>query len=1058
VLQVRLFGALEVIGERGRLGGRELGGIKPRQLFEILVTERGRPVGKERLADLLWADARPRNTAATIETAVSHLRRHLQGATAATVVVTEAGAYRIDPALVDLDLDRFDRLRRGPGRAELEAALALVSGELLADEPHASWAIALRDLHRRRHLDALLAAADAAARDGDHPAALGHAEAAIARDRACERAYQLAIGTYRALGRREDAIVTLASCRAALAEELGVAPLPATVALAGLADPDRPDPAAEARRPAATVEVPLLGRSGELDRLAAAAGDGARGATLLLIEGEPGIGKSRLLAELRPALTGWSLLAARCFPLERELPFAPLAEALRGLGEAVLGDPRYPALGEVVPELGPSGLGPERGRARALESLVALVRARAPLGLLLDDLQWADPSTVTALGYLLRRCAGCALLVVATFRGDEVGADHPIRRLEPAVHLELPPLTPGELGPLGDPGLHGKTGGNPLFLLEYLRCAADGGEVPASLRELLLARAAAAGPRPHRILSVASVLGRSVDPTVLAALLDEPQPTVLEELEGLCAARLLSATADGRFEFRHDLMHEALVASLSPARRRELHGRALAALEAAGAEPASLAHIAMAAARPDAAFRHALRAGDLARARWGNREALAHYERARQAAAELAGALEPGALEALLLRLGRVLVTLGRAAEGEAALASARASAEARGDEPALYDAIEAQSVARHRGASDPSGALRHARDAFAVAQRIAEPAVLGRAHALLGGPLGSMGLLDEASRHCHAAIELAQAAGQAPAGFPLGRIALVLHFRGRDAEALGWCARAEAAGVEQRDEETVLMARWVAALALAALGRFHEAWVRLDSIAEIGAGEEAFWHARVPNTYGALLADLCLPERALERDLESLGVARTSDMSGVREAELHSLLNVAGDRIALGRLDAARADLEEVRRQVGQVEYARFRWLARLHATDTDLALADGDRERARSSAEACLLLADKYGQPKYEVRARLGLARALAGQPSPDGRRAAARQARRAAALAEAIGNPTLVWRASAVVHGIDGDPEALRRARQAVRQIADGLGETLRRQFLAVVPVEP
>jgi ATP/maltotriose-dependent transcriptional regulator MalT len=286
---------------------------------------------------------------------------------------------------------------------------------------------------------------------------------------------------------------------------------------------------------------------------------------------------------------------------------------------------------------------------------------------------------------------------------------------------------------------------------------------------------------------------------------------------------------------------------------------------------------------------------------------------------------------------------------------------------------------------------------------------------------------------------------GEVPRAYPLGRIALTLHLQGKDGESLAYGARAEDAALAQHDEETVIMARWVRSLSCMALGRYSEAARSLDAIRDVGRGEEVFWHARVPNTWGALYSDLCMHERALACDEQSLESARKQRGGAVREAELHSLLNIAANRLALGQVDAARKAIEEVRRQVTSVEYARFRWLARMHAIAAELAVAQGDREGARQAADSCLALAEKYEQPRYQVRGTLARAIAL-GDATP-----ARSLATAAATQAEAMGWPGLAWRAWHVA----GD---LSRARRAVLKCAEGLDEPLRSEFLAAVPVSP
>lgn len=1053
---VRLFGPLEIEIDGRVLGPRAFGGIKPKQILEILLTERGRAVSKERLSDLLWGDEPPRNVSGTLETYVSLLRKHLGG-----LVQTTPGAYVVPIEAVDVDLDRFDALRAQGGRTALEAALALVRGEVLEDEPHGTWALRLREQYRSRYERTLVDAAEASLDSAEPAEALSHAERAIALDRASERAHRVIMRAHHALGRPDEALAAYQRCRTALGEELGVEPQTETDALRDAIR--RREPSAKAPRVLANgrsrvLDVPLLGRMGDLAILERAARRVLSGSppksALVLIEGEAGVGKTRLLDELLSRTRPPRLGRARCIALERDLAFAPLAEVLRRLSPEALGDgERFPGLGEIVPELGTGVRAPSPvTRTQAFESLVRLIVARAPVALVFDDLQWADASSLSALAYLLRRTAQASVLIVGTFRSEEVDVDHPLRQLDAIVRMELQPLTSGEVAPLGVPGLHDKTGGNALLIVEYVRALADGEEMPAGLRDAILARSRSAGPAAHRLLAVASILGRSFDPAVLARIADVSPADTVELLEVLCARRLL--TADGeRFDFKHDLVREVLWLSLSPARRRHLHGRALEVLEAAGADPGELAQHAEEAGASERALRYSLTAGDAARARWANVESVAHYERALRVSSAEPELLEPAARESLDLRIARALTQIGRPVEAEAAIARARSSAEARGDDRGLFEALEALGIARQRGASAPSDALAVGETALEVARRIGEPEILSRAHTLVGSPAGSIGKLDLALEQCHAAIAEAERAGQAPRAYPIGRVGFMLHHRGREQEAKEWLDRAEIAAVEQQDEETLLMTRWVRALAFAARAHYREAFRELDSIAEIGRGEETFWHARVPNTYGALFGDLCQYQRALERDLESLEMARRSSARPVREVEMQTLLNLAADRIGLGRLKEARNDIETVRRQIADVEYARFRYVARMHYLDGELAIAEGDGQRAQVAADSCLTVARQYGLPKYEIRGRLAMGGALILTSDLVGAR---RHARAAARLADEGGFLPLSWRAWWGAYRAGGGAEDRRRAEKAVAEVANRLEEPLRNDFLRSVPV--
>jgi DNA-binding SARP family transcriptional activator len=581
---IRLFGSLAIEDGDRRLGAADLGGVRPKQVLEILLAARGHRVPIDRLAELIWADEPPQNVAGSLQTFVSVLRRHLtpDRERGRRLVVTETEAYRVATELVALDLDCFDELlersAREPtrlARASLEQALELVGGEVLEDEPYATWAVDVRGSYQGRVLGARLDAAEAALAERDFAPALAHAEAAAAIDRFSERAHRLQMLALYALGRQHEALGRYRGFRSRLDEELGLEPAAETRALeaAVIRQQDVHTLLPRAIRPARPNggghPLRLLGRAAELEQLTDAVRRALVGdLALVQIDGDAGLGKTRLLDELERELDDVRLGRAACSELEQHLPYVPLAAALRHALAGIELDRRLPALGRILPEL---RLGVETrdfDEVEVLEALVALAAEHAPFVLLLDDLHCADPWTVAALGYLRRRGGNLRVAIVTTARHGEEPAGHPLRRLAADTLLRLAPLSANELAPLGIPELHETTGGNPHFVSEAL---ANGHrpECSRALADALLAQCRAEGDRAHRILVAASLLQQSFEAEPLAALLGVDPAALLEELERLCERRLLRV--DGlRFRFRYDLVRQVLLESVSPARRRLL--------------------------------------------------------------------------------------------------------------------------------------------------------------------------------------------------------------------------------------------------------------------------------------------------------------------------------------------------------------------------------------------------------------------------------------------------------------------------------------------------------
>ena len=357
------------------------------------------------------------------------------------------------------------------------------------------------------------------------------------------------------------------------------------------------------------MSVGLVGRRDEMAALAAAVqGLGRRLSGFVAVQGEPGIGKTRLLEELarRAEQEGHLVLTGRGTELERELPFAVWRDALDEytgrLGPdrvaRLLGD-RADDLGGVLSATGapPAALADERFRGhRAVATLLERIGDAHPLVLALDDLHWADGASLELLQHLLRRPPRGAVLVALAFRSGRLPAPvlaalEAARRTGQLVDLRLAPLAAGDVDALlgGGPEreeLHRLSGGNPFYALELARVR---GGVPATVAEALAEEFAALGSSAWSLARGAAVAGDPVALELAAAAAALPEPAAA--LDELVAAGLLLPTGVPReFRFRHPIVRSAIYEAAGEGWKLAAHARAAAALEARGAPLAARAH------------------------------------------------------------------------------------------------------------------------------------------------------------------------------------------------------------------------------------------------------------------------------------------------------------------------------------------------------------------------------------------------------------------------------------------------------------------------------------
>ena len=353
----------------------------------------------------------------------------------------------------------------------------------------------------------------------------------------------------------------------------------------------------------------IVGRALELAQLQAALADAAGGQpSLAFVVGESGVGKSRLVAELEARATadGTRVLSGECVELgEGELAYAPLVTALRPLvrdADPVLDalpDDIRAELATLLPGLVATVRGHERGagdQARVFEALLAVLDGLAretPVLLVIEDLHWADASTRAFLRFLAATLSTEPLLIVATYRPDELHRRHPLRPLLAelervrAVRIDLAGLSRDELAEqLGDilgaapdaalvERLYARSEGNPLFTEELLAAGTDGrGSLPPSLAAALALRIDRLGDDAQEVVRVLSA-GGVLDDALLAEVSGLDRRALRDGLREAMAAHIVVLHGE-RYTLRHALMAEAVHDDLLPGERAELH-RALAA-------------------------------------------------------------------------------------------------------------------------------------------------------------------------------------------------------------------------------------------------------------------------------------------------------------------------------------------------------------------------------------------------------------------------------------------------------------------------------------------------
>jgi DNA-binding SARP family transcriptional activator len=982
-VEVRVLGDLEVLvrGRRVDLPASK----KTRALLAYLVLT-GAPQLREHLCDLLWQG--PDDPRGALRWSLTKLRGALEEKY--IVADRQRAAFVAGAAACDALRARSDVSPGVDATATdvLERVVASFRGELLEGLDLADclrwheWCVSQRESLRTLRVSVLAALV---ARHADQPEiALAYARQRLAIDPIAEGAHVDVVRLLTGLGRNRDANEQVDACRRILAEELGTKPSSALLAARVRADAPTASPVTAEPTTKAVVTIPFVGREGDLVSLvsfwrSARTDDAPRA---VLVAGEPGIGKTRLVAELSAlaASEGARVLRGRAFEAEMVRPYGPWIDAL--------------------PELGATDPAQIADRTHLFDAVVAMLAqaAGAPgCVLALDDLQWFDEASLALLHYVIRSTSLGSLLVACTARRAELGENVQAVRLVRTLERDgaLREVTLGPLDAAATAAIaravHSRvdasrvateSAGNPFFALELARAARDESGRTESLDALLADRLERLDRRARDLLPWAAALGRGFRIEWLgraSGMGDSDLLGGVEELEARGILRSEGASTgrgDPGYDFAHDLLRGAAYRRLSSPRRRHVHDRIARSLAEAAAADASLhgdvVHHAALAGNHELAAGSAVNAAERCLRMYANDEAARLAETGLAHAERLTG----GSRIAARVTLLGIKFTSGRwfrrASELEAELS--RAVAEAR---QAGMHAEAALALHWLSGSQRERGDIRGAHESTLLAAEVAR-----------SGDSAARGRQLVHTARC--LVRLDRDVEKARSMIDEAATLLPSHehdFEWREAVALigSYCDAPEcvtsleaALQLSRRDEDRYGECECLIRLVQVALDRGEPAralaWCR--ELAPVAAKMNEGSEGAVADALEALARVASAVPGASDHLDRAIARLREVDAKGMLAYVLATSadLDRAAGRLtqAHQRASAALAAAEAVHRRS---------LVASAHASLAEVALANGDRAGAATHLEAVVRdLASPLGVAE-RVRARLGrLAAALA------------------------------------------------------------------------------
>jgi DNA-binding SARP family transcriptional activator len=604
------------------------------------------------VADLLWPEADAGRSRSALRRTLSTLRTAL----GAERIVSDRDSIALDLDHAWFDLAEFRRVaaEQSPETSALIDACDLHRGDLMAGfglrdgVAFDDWQRDTQEVVRRERAALLDRLVDRLEREGRFDDAVARAKQRLALDPLHEPTHRRLIELYAAAGRRGDAFAQYRECVRVLNRELAVQPLSITTDLYNAISAGTTVQVVVQEPAQPTGELRLVGRAAELRRLIQAFDAITKDGVFLVIEGESGVGKTRLAKEAIGVLQarGTRVIAARPQAGERGLAYGVVAQLMReAIGTRVdtLPQPLRDEAARLLPHLGPaasSSLDEPGAQLRFLESVCDIIAGafeQTVAVVFVDDLHWCDPASLDALAYLARRLDGRRLLLLCARRTDEPDPEHRLTQLaELGERIQLGRLRRKDVvGIAMEAGLDEaaadevfrESEGLALFVSELLWTGAGNQPPTGGARAALEARLDAVSEASAQVLSAAAVIGRTFDTDTVRFASGRSDDEIALAIEELATRGLILEQGEA-YDFGHERLRAIVEERVGLARRRLLHRRIAHAPSARRQDPAILArHFELAGLDDDAAAAYAI-AGDHARALSAGAEAIAHYDAA----------------------------------------------------------------------------------------------------------------------------------------------------------------------------------------------------------------------------------------------------------------------------------------------------------------------------------------------------------------------------------------------------------------------------------------------